>query len=157
MSLRYQRERYADCIAEIAVLLPQHYAEVKLHPDQITLNLDDASYRAIEDLGNLVLIAARDDETLIAGRSQLIGYATVFLRADLHSAHTLAGYVDSYYLLPAYRRGWNGLKLFRCIEQVLKDLDVKQVFVGATKHMKTESLFRFGKYIESEVLYSKLL
>jgi len=151
--LRFTRERYADCIPEIHLLLPGHYAEVKHAPDRITLNLDDAGYRQIEDLGNLVLVTAR------AARAapRLVGYHLTFLRNDLHSVHTLIGYVDSYYLLPEYRRGWNGFRLIRESERVLRELGVQKVYVGATEHMQTENLFRFGKYQIEEKIFSKLL
>ncbi len=146
----FAREKYADIIDEIHLLLPQHYAEVKLQPDQITLNLDDGYYRQMEDLGNLVLIAARAD-------GKLVGYATVFLKADIHSAHTLVGFTDSYFLHPQYRRGWTGVKLIRFIEQTLKELGVKKIYIGATQHIGTASLFRFGKYHEEETIFSKIL
>ena len=122
-------------------------------PDRITLNLDDAGYRQIEDLGNLVLVTAR------AARAapRLVGYHLTFLRNDLHSVHTLIGYVDSYYLLPEYRRGWNGFRLIRESERVLRELGVQKVYVGATEHMQTENLFRFGKYQIEEKIFSKLL
>jgi GNAT superfamily N-acetyltransferase len=150
MEITFAKEQYPNCNAEIYNLLAQHYTEVKLKPDQIKLNLDDAAYRQMHGLGNLVLITARHD-------SDLVGYATVFLKADLHSAHTLTGFADSYYLLPAFRRGWAGIKLIREIERVLKELDVKKFYIGASLHMNTAKLFKFAKYQEEETIFSKLL
>lgn len=148
--IQYARERFSDTIAEIRELLPRHYAEVKLRPDVVKLNLDEASYHHLEEQNSLVLVTGRY-------HGRLIGYHISFLKFDHHSSHSLIAATDGYYLLPEYRRGWNGIRLFRAAERILKELGVVKVYTGATLHMETAKMFRWSKYIEEEIIFSKLL
>ncbi len=143
----FSRESYANAIAEIAPHIPSHFAEVY---GQTIGKLDDAAYQQIEANHDLVLIIGRDN-------GKLISYISAFLKRDMHSQGRLISYVDMYYLLPAYRKGWTGFHLVKAMEDELRRIGVKKIYASGLKSTNTSGLFKYGKYKEEETIYSKML
>jgi GNAT superfamily N-acetyltransferase len=77
----------------------------------------------------------------------------------LHYKSTLHGLVDLYYLLPAYRKGRAGIRLFQEAERALRAWGVVKLQT-ATKlhaHLDMSRLLAWLGYTNVEKVYSKLL
>jgi hypothetical protein len=104
--LAYHWERFSAILPEIAPLLHQHYLETGTFTKDIPLNMNFAQYRQLDAAGVLYTLTARDGD-------KLVGYLVVTVGAHLNFADTAFSTAILYYLVPEYRYGWNGVKLFR--------------------------------------------
>lgn len=97
-------------LRELAV---QHWDESELYKETAPLAVDWAYLQSLERLGGYLVIAAFDDQ-------KLVGYASYFVNKHTRSMHTTMAQGDAMYLLPEYRRGWNGVRLIRQAEAGLR-------------------------------------
>lgn len=139
-------------------MLFDHWWEVGLDHDAVPLAPDWAHYRDIEKQGIFRMIAMRE-------LGSLVGYSAFFINRHLHYRHTLHGINDYFWLSPAKRRGWSGIRLFLDSEELLKGLGVVKIMyhikphllLGATKSGTVgDILLRLG-YRHVEDCYSKIV
>lgn len=150
----YQQEPWATYVVDAPPLWRLHYAEVALDQDVIPLDMDVERYAALDATGQLHLVTAR------AGpEAHLVGYYTALVGPHLHYKRTLCAAVDLYFVLPAYRQGWTGIRLFQEAERTLKARGVVKVATGTKLHAGLErtTLFMRLGYRPTEQLLTKLL
>lgn len=146
----YQVEQWADCWHETAELWTRHWDEVALDKEQIPLDPDLAQYEAFAANGELHIVTVRVD-------SRLVGYHASIVRRHLHYKGSLNAFTDVYFLLPEYRQGLLGVKLFRKAEETLKARGVEKIFTGTKVHLNMSKMFEHLGYRQTEILFTKYI
>jgi GNAT superfamily N-acetyltransferase len=156
MALTAKPEPYAECLPELKRVYPQHWQELAVS-DDIPLKPQYEAYRRMDAQGQLLLVTLRDTD------GSLAGYFLGFLLRELHYKTCLSCLGDIFYILPRYRGGFAGLKLFRAVEKELKRLGVQRWHVtskltnAAGDDKDSSPLLRRMKFTAVEVHYSKRL
>ncbi|NBV06664.1 MAG: GNAT family N-acetyltransferase [Proteobacteria bacterium] len=131
-------------------LFPLHWEEVANYKDKIKLNLDDESYNKLAQDGNLHIVVARD-------KDKIVGYHWLIIKSHLHYKQSLTAFTDVYFLHRDYRKGWNGIKLFKFVLKTLKEKKIERViFTSKTKHDKSKIFERLG-FDRAETIYTKYI
>lgn len=91
-----------DGLREIAV---DHWNELGTNKEDVPLAVDWDQYLALEAAGTWRIFAVRIDE-------ELVGYISWYLLKPPRYCTTLHCQEDYYYLLPKYREGWFGVRMF---------------------------------------------
>lgn len=125
MSLVFTVEKWTDCVNEMRSLWNIHWQEVSLNQETIKLNVWEKAFEEADKLGQLHIVTARFDK-------ELVGYYVSLVRPHLHYQDSLTAYTDAFYLKQDYRKGFNGINLFKAVEKTLKARGVKRI-VAATK------------------------
>jgi hypothetical protein len=146
--ITYQEEAWSAVLPELEACWKAHWQEVAQDQDKMPLDVDYASYGALEQMGALHVVTARVD-------GDLAGYFISFIRPHLHYASTLCAYVDVYYVKPGYRVGYLALRLFRAAEAFLQARGVQKVFAGTKVYKDMGALFRRLDWVETETVYTK--
>jgi hypothetical protein len=105
----------------------QHSKEVD--GDEFPLDIDWNAYFAMTVTGQLRFLTARVDGVLV-------GYVANIVRPHLRFKRTLHCFIEAYWLDPAYRAGWNALRMFRENDRLLKEWGVQRVFVAVEDRYK---------------------
>jgi GNAT superfamily N-acetyltransferase len=90
----------------------------------------------------------------------LVGYSSYFCDAGYRSRQTRIARNDAIYLLPKYRRGWNGAKLIREGERILLASGASRVVYGTTMSYeggRLGKLFARMGYAKAGEYYSRVL
>ena len=153
MTLTYAVERWATYWPDAKPLWEQHWQEIALDQERIPLDVDMERYQALDAAGVLHVVTVRDETGLLRG------YWVGFVTTHLHYRSTLHALLDVYWLDPALRQGWTGVRLFRVVEQTLRARGVMKVVMGHKRHVhgRLAKLFGFLGYRHIEETYSKLL
>lgn len=151
--LTYTWEPFSQIIREVAPLFAEHWRELALNQDDIPLDPDYDRYLAYESVGILHIITARTPE-----HGRLVGYAFCLLGPHIHYASTRFAQFDMFWLAPAYRSGWHGIRLIKYAEKRMADLGAK-VMAGAVKQHfadgRVGALFEFLGYSPIETNFAK--
>lgn len=123
MTLAYQVEPYWAVQPELEPLMALHHAELAEDQHVMAHHVDHEAYREMDDAGGLLTVTVKRDGTLV-------GYALAFVRKHLHYADVMCGFVDLYYLHPLERRGLAGVKLFRFVEETLRERGAVKVYLS---------------------------
>jgi GNAT superfamily N-acetyltransferase len=148
MRLTFHTERWPEVLHELQEHWPAHWNEVATHKDKIPLDPDYVGYQRQHEGGHLHVTTAR-------ASGKLAGYVVAIVRPHLHYAHSLSAFYDLYYLAPAYRKGWNGVRLFREAERALKARGVERMFTGTKLSKDASRIFERLGWLETERLYVK--
>lgn len=134
--------------AHIAPLWRRHYAEIADH--RIPLDPDWTWYDAMARADRLHVVTVRL-------RGVLIGYLFAIVGPHPHYRSTLFAAFDLFWLDPAHRRGWTGVRLFREAERTLRARGVRKL----VSHMKlahdVAPIFARLGWDETERVHTKYL
>lgn len=147
--LSAQVESYSVCLEELKAVYPQHWRELAVDQD-IPLEPNYPAYIALDEAKCLLLVTLRDGAKLAA-------YFIGFLFPEMHYVGCLACTGDIFYVLPEYRNGFAGVKLFRAVEKVLRTRGVQRWHVTSKLHMDSGALLRRMGFTAVEMHYSKRL
>lgn len=125
MAITFHVDDWRAARAEMEWLWPLHWDEVAMDKDHMRFDLDINEYETYADRGFMHCIIARDE-------GKVIGYHWSIVRMHLHYKTVLCAFQDVYFLHPDYRKGMNGVNLFRFAEDTLKARGVKKLY-GAHK------------------------
>lgn len=137
--------------AEIEGVAAFHWEELALDKLLFTRDLDHEAYRALEDAGRLLVIAVRDEESLV-------GYAVWFVMPH-HLHYKSSGSValaDMYFLRREYRNG-AGVRMLKESECALKSLGVIRAHASYKLHEPHGDLFAKMGWVATDTTVSKLL
>lgn len=148
--ITFHTEAWSDALPEISKFWPEHWREVALHQEEIPLDPDFDEYARIEKAGQLHV-------TVVRHSGKVVGYAVVIIRRHLHYRRSLSGYFDLYFLAPAHRRGWTGVRLFRHVEKAMRQRGVERLFTGTKLSLDASKIFERLGWEETERLHTKLL
>lgn len=166
--LTYQVENFDDVSAELALLFPDHWAENANFRNKVPLDPNWALYSIMQGKGLLNVFTGRYQGALVA-------YYVSNIVQHPHYQTLLCSFVDLFYIVPEYRQGMNGLKLFMAYEVAMRDLMTaagkdKMLLVGRSrlpqmmeKHQKLLEWFGVGRLLKYlgwtpvEICWVKLL
>ena len=89
----------------------------------------------------------------------LVGYVFMLVHPHLHYASTLWAQSDIFWLDPAYRSGWTGIRMFREVEAGMRKLGVKVIMLNEKLHFDSRvgELFKRLGFTHTENIFSKYL
>jgi hypothetical protein len=134
--LKFAAETLYQIGQELPPLLVQHSKEID--DGSFPLDIDWNAYFAMTAAGQLRFLTARLDGTLV-------GYIANIVRTHLRFKTTLHCFIEAYWLAPAYREGWEAVRMFRENDRLLREWGVRRVFVAVEdryKDGKAKVLFR---------------
>jgi len=148
--ITFQVENWFSCRKKMEWLFPIHWEEVGVYKDKIKLNFNDEEYNRLAEQGNLVIVTARDKE-------KVVGYHWSFLKNHIRYQDSLTATTDGFFLHPDYRKGFNGINLFKFVEKTLKDMGVERMVTGfKTSHDKSK-IFEYLNWDRQEIIYTKYI
>ena len=151
MKLTFQTEKWSDALPELLPLFDLLWNDVAVDKDRFTAVCDQAKYKTCEDAGILCLVTAR------AG-TKLAGYYLMLVIPNPHYFGAgLMGYTDMYYMLPEYRKGANGLRLFAFMEETLRAKGCVKAYTSHKLHRDRSEMFQALGWKPTDVVYSKVL
>lgn len=109
MSLVFAIEPLDPIWDEIEAIAALQWAESDYNIHGVPINLDKNRYFQFNDLGIFLMFTAREHDALV-------GYAGMYLMPSMHTQTPLVS-EDTLFLLPAYRKGRNGIRFYQYIEQ----------------------------------------
>lgn len=148
--IAYKKERFIDIIRELPELFTKHWIEIETDHELIPLAPNWDKYIGMEKAGVLHVMAVRDEE-------KLVGYAFLAVLPHLHYCTTVMGWSDILYLLPSYRRGFNGIKLLTETEKMAGELGAKRLYIIAKVNRTFGRVLKRLGYVCVEEVHSKLI
>lgn len=149
--ITFQQEKWLDCVDEMRLLWPEHWASLALNQNEISLGVDEAKYEQGEALGCLHIVTARAD-------GKLVGYHYGMLMHHLHYKEAgLMCYTDVYYLQPAYRRGTMGIRFLAAVMESLKACGVVKFYMSTKIHSDNSKVLKVLGMDPSDIVLTKLL
>ena len=107
--LTFHVEPLSGCWDGVFALGSEHWKETEgYRHNQPFCPLFDR-YNQYNQLGWLIVATARDG-------AELVGYAVMYLTPSMHTQQLIA-VEDTYFLLPAYRKGRNAIELYKFVER----------------------------------------
>lgn len=143
-------ESFEQQLAELQVLLPEHYKELALNQAHVPLSPQYDIYIRRERAGELLFVTLRD-----AGA--LVGYFIGFIAPGLHYSTCLTCTMDIFYVRADKRTGSAGIRMFRFVETELRRRGVQRWFMGSKVKADASALFKRIGAEPVETYYSKWL
>ncbi len=141
-------ESFAECLPELKPLFKGHWKKLALDQDAVPLAPGYDKYRALEEAGELTLIAMRD-------QGRMVGYWTAVIAPSLHYETCLTAQMDMWNILPEHESTAAPLILMRGVEREYKRRGVQRSFVGEKIHRPCGRLYRAFGYEPVETYYMK--
>lgn len=148
--ISFHVEKLADVVEELKPFVPIHWAELGLTKDEIPVDMDWQRYLAMEEKGNLHMTIVRDS-------GKVIGYQFTLVGGHLHYKSSKHAMVDLYFLLPEYRKGMTGIKMFKYAEAELKKIGCVKIITGCKLFFDHTRIFEHLGYEKSDYQFIKLL
>jgi GNAT superfamily N-acetyltransferase len=121
-------ERFHAIAHELPPLFMEHWRELALNQDVISLDPDWDKYYRLDIEGVLRILTVR------VPSGQLVGYVFLMVGPHLHYKSTLWGHGDMFYLDPLYRQGWTGVRLFKALIADAKTMGVVNLTLATKLH-----------------------
>ena len=134
-------------MAEMFPLWEAHYKEITLYKD-IPLSPDLKVYENAENMGMLRIFTARHEGVLV-------GYEVFFIHTHPHYSSAVEAVQDSLFLSEDLRRGSNGYRFIKWVDEQLKQTEAKVIF-RCVSNMNDYGplLLRMG-YVAHDTVYSR--
>ena len=143
-------ENLAKVRREIEPLLMEHWNEIALNKDIITLNPDWREYARLDELNALRIYTARKD-------GELMGYFVIMVSRSLHYKDHLFANNDIVFLTKPARKGLTGLKLVKFAIESLKAEGVTKLHINTKTHQPFDPIMERLGFEEIETVFSKIL
>lgn len=148
--LTYKLENWFDVKEDMKWLFPFHWKEVALYQNDINLDMWFEKYDQAAINNEFYVITVRDDD-------KIVGYYWFMVRPHLHYKKSLTAYTDMFYLYPLYRKGFNGIKLFKKFEEEAKKLGAERLITSCKLSLDLTKIFEKMKWDKTEVVFQKLI
>ena len=145
--ITYLTETWSQYRADCQHCWEQHYDEIAGDKARMPMRPDDFLFQRMEELGQLQIVTVRE-------QGKMVGYMLFAVRPHPHYADILCGFEDAYFLLPAYRKGWTGIKLIKESIKLLKVRGVKRIFIHTKKSKDLGRILKFLGLTHSDEIYS---
>jgi len=149
----YQVESYSAALDDLKEIYPEHYEELAANKSSVKLNVNYAKYSQLESLGMLHLVTVRKD-------GLLAGYHLSMISPHLHYVDSLTCFTDIFFVRQQYRKEQNGmigLKLFKFMEESLREKGVQRIYMGTKLHLDIGPILERLGYSPIERLYTKMI
>ena len=151
---QFSVEPWAQAVPELKELFPLLWEEVALHKDKMVAKCDEGQYAALDKIGCLHLVTARD-------KGKIVGYV-LFLTvpAGHYEGAGLFALSDMYFTRPEYRKGGFGAKLlafadFTVKQKVINGRKVVRILISHKVAHDRSGIFKALGYEPCDVMYSK--
>jgi hypothetical protein len=132
---------------EMITLASQHWKETQAYRHSQPFNPSFDRYNQYAQLGWFLQFTVRENGTMV-------GYGGVYLVPSMHT-QVLIAQEDTWYLLPAYRKGWTALKFFKFMEDECRKRGARQVNLTVPEGIGTGVLCERMGYAKVAVHYAK--
>lgn len=149
MSLTFAIERLTPIWPQIMALAHEHWKETEGYRHGQEFAPDALRYFQYNDAGFYVMFTARHEHALI-------GYAGMYFTPSMHTQKLLAT-EDTWFLLPAYRKGRNALEFYRFVEQECRARGVVEIGMTAKHGNGAGRILEYLGYREVSRQFSKHL
>lgn len=148
--ISFQVEHWADFERDATELWPRHWEELALDKDKFALGIDFEKFRHLESLELLHLVTARNE-------GKIVGYYLAIVMPHMHykDAGKMA-FTDMYFILPEFRKGSVGIKLFTEAERTLKERGVVKAYLSCKAHKDVSTIFETLGWRLSDISYTKV-
>ena len=147
--ITYKIDDWMDNLPKFKAIIEQHYEEVETLKD-FGLDIDYDTYESIYNSKKLVFVSAKDGD-------ELVGYIVFFVMPHIHYKNCLTAHEDLYFLKPEYRKGYNGIKMFKFAQEYLKSIGVDLVLYATKFGSDNSSLFKYLGCKPIDKVFTKLL
>ena len=131
-------------------LFQKHWEDLAIDK-VIPWELNHEMYTYMEEKGLLHVVTARND-------NRIVGYHVGIIGPHLHyKSAGLMCYEDMYYLLPEFRAGGTGARLFMFVETSLRERGITKWFLSCKRHQDHTALFTMLGFRLQDLGFSKLL
>lgn len=148
--ITFQVENWFSCRKKMEWLFAMHFEEVGTYKDKLKLNINDDEYSRLASNGNLLIITVREGE-------KIVGYHWSFIRYHSRFKDSLTAITDVFFLHPDYRKGRNGINLFKFVEKTWKELGVKRAITSSKVNHDKSKIFEYLGWDRQEIIYTKYL
>lgn len=105
--LEFRWEPFSAIARDLPPLFKQHWRELAVDQQLVSLDPDWAAYYDLELRGVLHVLVARD------GVLNLVGYVFNLIGGHLHYVGTRFAHTEMFWLHPDYRRGWEPVRMLK--------------------------------------------
>jgi hypothetical protein len=147
--ITYKVDDWMENLPKFKAIIGHHYEEVETLKS-FGLDIDYDTYESLYNSKKLVFITAKEG-------NDLVGYIVFFVTPHLHYKNCLTAHEDLYYLKPEYRKGFNGIKMFRFAQDYLKDIGVDLVLYATKVGYDNSSIFKYLGCQPLDKVFTKLL
>lgn len=145
------RHSSVDEMLQLApVLFREHWEEIARNKQVMVLEPHEPAYRALEDAGNLLILAAFKGE-------ELIGYSVNFVLTHPHYAALTVCQNDLLFIDPKHRQGGAGIRLMRRTEQEGKVRGAQLMLWHAKESTPLADMLPRMGYGVQDIIFSKEL
>jgi GNAT superfamily N-acetyltransferase len=147
-----QTETWKAIDSEIEEVSGFHWEELALDKLLFQRDLDHEQYLALDNLGRMHVVTARDD-------GRLVGYAVWFVMPH-HLHYKSSGQValaDMYFIKREYRKGGLGVRMFRESERGLRERGVIRAHASCKVHEDHTKMFEMMGWAHTDSTLSKVL
>lgn len=149
--ITYHFESWADFLPDGERLFPFHWEELALDKDVIKQDMDHERYLNLDRQGML-------HTTTVRFHGTLVGYAVNFLITHMHyKSSGVMALCDMYFVLPMFRKGGTGVRLFQKMEAGLKEKGVVRAHISTKVHQSHKVLFEKMGWKHSDETLTKCL
>ena len=148
--ITYQQEALVSVVRDVTELARLDWEEINHDNEAYPFDPDWDLYEILEDSGALSIFTARDD-------GKLVGYFSVVKSPSLHSKGKFISCNDVIYLHKDYRKGFVGVRLFKFVEDCLKEDGCTNLQVIFTEQYDITSLLTRLGYSHIESKFEKRL
>lgn len=138
-----QQESVVAIEAEARGLLMAYGKEVNL---SFELKPDWNLYHTLEEAGALVVMAARNEGTLV-------GFAAFTMYPDINSRGEIAAHCNSLYLHPNFRKDGAGRKLIQYGDTLCRAKGVSRVMISSQTYQPIDGLLEAMGYEKAETIF----
>lgn len=149
-TIRYAVEEWASVRPEMEALFPLHWKEIALDQEHIKLAVDYDRYDAIAKSGAGHIVTVRAD-------GKLIGYHVSIVMPHPHYKNDLHAVCDLFFLLPEYRKGRIGIRMFQVVEETLRARGAVKMLASVKLHYDIGKVLGYLGWTEIERTYSKYI
>lgn len=129
-----------------------HWQAMGLDREHIKPDLDYERYAQMDEMGMMHCVTARNQDW------DLVGYIICFVMPHFHyKSAGLMALADMYYILPEYRRGGLGARMFAEMERGLKERGVIRAHMSCKVHEDHQELFEKMGWKFTDKTFSKFL
>lgn len=148
--ITFQVEDWFSTKSKMEWLFPLHWKEVATYQDKIKLELDYQTYDHLASVGQLLIVTVRDGV-------KIVGYHWLIIKPHLHYKDSLTAATDVFFLHQDYRKGFNGINLFKFVEKTLKEMGVERFIISSKVTHDKSKIFERLEFDRVETVYTKFI
>lgn len=146
--LKYASETWAQVRDEFDELGRRNFEECKIAEGRRPYNLAREAFNWLDAEGMVHVTTARND-------GKLVGYVLTVLQARHLQFDAFCSQTIGMYMLPAYRKGLNAVRMMEMDEQYMRGLGVDKMYGGCTHEKELAPLFIRRGWVPAETHYHK--